>query len=620
MRFKTYTLTALCLLLSGVVLATPLTKIDSPYEITNKHLQTHVSFLSSDALEGRLTGSDGEKRAADYIAQKFLQLGLTPAGDHGTFFQTFHFSAGVVLGQHNALAITNQKGYTKPLILNQEWRPLSFSDTRSFKNTELVFAGFGISAPALGKLPAYNSYQGLHVKNKWVIIFRYLPENISAAESHQLQPYSSLRYKAFTAKEQGAKGIIFVNSPDIKTKNTLIPFAANTLLAGSGITALSMQNKVLDDLLRHSNPSFNSLQKLQQALHAHQLHAIPVLTGFKLVGFIDIEQKTQQSRNVLATLKINSHANQVIVIGAHLDHLGRGELSGSRARENETGMIHAGADDNASGVASVLEAAAKLSDMKAHGKLQGNKDILLAAWSGEEIGTLGSSHFVKNFVNTSIDAAINLDMIGHLREKLVLQGSGSSTEWRQIIQQTHTKHPLPLLTQNDPYLPTDSTAFYLHDVPILNFFTGAHDDYHTPRDKPETLNYTGMKNITDFLVDLVLALENKSGQLNYNAVQKAHNNTAREFNIYLGTIPDYTSNDVIGIKLSGTAKNSPADHAGLKSGDVIIELAGKKIHDIYDYTFALNALPVGKPIKLIAQRADKKIALTIVARYREERG
>jgi hypothetical protein len=607
MQLKTYTFTGFCLLISAMVQATP--AAHSRYEITKKNLQAHVSFLSSDTLEGRLTGSDGEKLATEYIANQFLQSGLTPAGDNGTFFQEFPFTAGVRLGQHNVFTIINQKGITKQLALNQEWRPLAFSDTRSFENTELIFAGFGISAPASGKLPAYDSYRGLNVKNKWVVVFRYAPENISEAKRHQLSPYSSLRYKAFTAKAHGATGIIFINSPDTEVKNELIPLSADASLSDSGIAALSMQNKVLDDLLSQSDQTFST----------------PSLTGIKMTGSIDIEKMIKHGRNVLAKLKVNPNATQMIIIGAHVDHLGHGELSGSRARDTEIGMIHAGADDNASGVACVLEAAAKLSYLKAHGQLHGNKDILLAAWSGEEIGALGSSHFVTNFMKTTknntqhpaIDAAINLDMIGHLREKLVLQGSGSSQEWPHIINQTKTHHSLALIMQTDPYLPTDSTSFYLHGVPTLNFFTGSHDDYHTPRDKAETLNYTGIKNISDFLVDLVLTLENQPNQISFHEVQKTRENTEREFKIYLGTIPDYASADVVGVKLSGTAKNSPADHAGLKPGDVIIELAGKNIHDIYDYTFVLNALSVGEPVKLIALRGHTKMRLTIVARYRD---
>jgi hypothetical protein len=607
MQLKIGMFTGFCVLISAVAEAAVIAP--SSYEITKKNLQAHVRFLSSDALEGRLTGSDGEKLATQYIANQFLQSGLIPAGDNGTFFQEFAFTAGVRLGKHNIFSITTQKGVTQQLILNQEWRPLAFSDTRSFENTELVFAGFGISAPALGKLSAYDAYQGLNVKNKWVVVFRYAPENISDAKRNQLSPYSSLRYKAFTAKTHGATGIIFVNSPDAKVPDELIPLSEDTLASGCGIIALSMQNKVLNDLFSQNNAS----------------HTPSSLTGIKMTGFIDIEKKIKHGRNVLAKLKVNPDATQVIVIGAHLDHLGHGELSGSRARDNEVGMIHAGADDNASGVASVLEAAAKLSDLKTHGLLHGNKDIVLAGWSGEEIGALGSSHFVKTFMKTPqkirqrlvIDAAINLDMVGHLREKLVLQGIGSSLDWPRIINTTKIHHRLALITQSDPYLPTDSTSFYLHGVPSLNFFTGAHDDYHTPRDKADTLNYNGIKTISDFLVDLVLTLEKQPKQLGYHPVQKTRDYTEREFKIYLGTIPDYASADLVGVKLSGAAKNSPADRAGLKPGDVIIELAGKNIHDIYDYTFALNGMPVGKPVKLIALRGHTKIKLTIVARYRD---
>ena len=625
MRLKIYTLIGLSLLFLGNAQAILPNVAYLSHEITKKNLQAHVNFLCSDSLEGRLTGTVGEKLATQYIATLFLQLGLEPAGDNGTFFQEFNFTAGALLGKNNSLSITNQKGVTKHLILDQEWRPLSFSDSTSFENAELIFAGYGITAPALRKLPSYDSYHGLDVKNKWVVVFKYVPEKISDERSRQISQYSSLRYKAFTAKEHGAKGIIFVTGPNSRVKNELIPLSLDTSVSGSGIVVLSVKNNVLDDLLNNSGDQFSSLQKLQDALDSGQLCSLPVLASIKFAGQTDIEKTTHRGRNVLAKLRVGQSGAGMIVVGAHVDHLGRGNLGGSRELDSEIGMIHAGADDNASGVASVLEAAARLSELKAHGKLHGNKDILFAAWSGEELGTLGSSHFVKNFMNTTtnkslrpaIDAAINLDMVGHLRKNLILQGIGSSSDWPKMIERAKVNHPISLITQNDPYLPTDSTSFYLHGVPTINFFTGAHDDYHTPRDKPETLNYEGIKNISEFLVDLILALEGGPNSIDYQEVQKTHDNAEREMRIYLGTIPDYASSDVSGVKLSGVAKNSPAEQGGIKRDDVIVELAGKKIHDIYDYTFVLNALHAGEPVKLVVLRGQTKVDLTVVARYRE---
>jgi hypothetical protein len=623
MLFKTYLLIGLyLLLLSNTQAATPINYIAPSLEISEKNLIQHVKFLSSNALEGRLTGSAGEKTATQYIANLFQQLGLEPAGDNGTYFQEFNFTAGVSLGKNNTLSITSSDGKTKNLKLNQEWRPLSFSDTASFNNTQIIFAGYGITAPVLGKLPAYDSYQGLDVKNKWVIVFRYTPENISEQRNHQISQYSSLRYKAFVAKEHGATGIIFVSGPNSKVKNDLIPLSSDTSLSGSGIVALSIKDSIIDELIKKTH---HTLHTLQDNLDAGQSYTSFNLSHIKIIGKTDIEQHIVRGRNVLAKLRINPNASKMIIIGAHADHLGHGNLSNSRGRGNEAGMIHPGADDNASGVASMLEAAAKLSSMQIRGKLNGNKNILFAAWSGEEFGILGSSHFVSNFIKIStdkslrpnIEAVINLDMIGHLRKKLVLQGVGSSSDWISILKNIKMPHPIPFITQNDPYLPTDSTSFYIHGVPTLNFFTGAHENYHTPRDKPETLNYNGIKNISELLVNLILTIETKSTPISYVETEKSHTKLKREFKIYLGTIPDYASSDVKGVKISGVAKNSPAQNAGIKQDDIIIELAGKSIHDIYDYTFELNGLQVGKPVKLAVLRNQKKVNLMIIARYRE---
>lgn len=595
MHFKSHMFIVLYLLLGMGHATPPNNSIYERSKIAQTKLRNHINFLSSDALEGRLTGTIGEQRATQYIANVFQELGLEPAGDHGTFFQEFNFTAGVSLGKNNTLLITDAQGRSKRLLLNQDWRPLSFSDSHSFEQTGLIFAGFGMTTPASAKFPAYDSYKGLNVKNKWVIVLQDVPKKMSAEQRQQISQYSSLRYKAFTAKEHGAIGIIFVGS-------RLIPLSFDTSLSGSGIIALSIKGHFFDNL---KTPR--------------------LIEGCKISGRTDITKNIQRGRNVLAKLKMGAQASQMLVVGAHADHLGRGQLSGSRARTNEMGMIHSGADDNASGVAIVLEAAAKLSGLKIQGKLHGARDILFAAWSGEEFGILGSSHFVTDLMKANkakslrpaIDTAINLDMVGHLKESLVLQGIGSSSDWPQIINSIKKNAPLSLTTQSDPYLPTDSTSFYVHGVPTLNLFTGAHDEYHTPRDTPETLNYKGIQFISEFLVSLIQKLEDRPHSMNYTEVQKTTDTPEREFKIYLGTIPDYASSDVVGVKLSGVAKNSPAERAGLQPHDVIIELAGKRIHDIYDYTFILNTLRVGKPAKLLVTRGTTKQQLTIVAQYRE---
>lgn len=318
-------------------------------------------------------------------------------------------------------------------------------------------------------------------------------------------------------------------------------------------------------------------------------------------------------RNVLARLKINKDAKQEIVIGAHVDHLGHGEMGGVLGSIDKN-TICPGADDNASGVASVLVVAKHLAKLKSRGELAGNKNILFAIWSGEELGVLGSSHFVKHKSN-NIEAAINLDMVGHLRDKLLLQGTGSSVDWQPILTRI-VKQPFAIDMQSDPYLPTDAMPFYLQGVPVLNLFTGAHENYHTPGDTAETLNYQGMQQISNFLSDLVMALEERTSKMHYRAVANNRDYGNQAIKVYLGTIPDYASENVIGVKLAGVIKNSPAEQAGLKQDDIIIELASEKIRDIYAYTKVLNSLPIAIPVKLLVKRGNKNVSLKVIAQKR----
>lgn len=559
---------------------------DAAYCISKQHLQQHVAFLCSDALEGRLTGTPGEKYATQYVADIFKHLGLEPAGDNGTFFQVFNFTSGVSLGKNNFLTFSYSNGKTKQLLLNQDWRPLGFSDNTSFHCCDFVFAGYGISAPT------YDSYHALDVKNKWVIVFRYIPEKISMEQRRELIPYSSLRYKAFVARKKGAKGIIFINDPHSKVKDELIPLSFQTSSASAGIIAISLCNNIAKEII--DNP----------------------IRPFKLSGQIELLQKKQQGRNVLAKLKINSStATSLLMVGAHIDHLGHGEFSHCHSQQ-----IHHGADDNASGVASVIETATKLSELKTQGKLQGNRDILFSIWSGEEIGLLGSMHFIKDFLknkHSTVDAYINLDMVGRLRKNLIVQGVGSSANWLKCIDKTRQHYHIPLIMQNDSYLPTDSTAFYLHQIPALNLFTGSHKEYHTPQDTVDTLNFEGMQSISQFLVDLIVTLEHHPIDIGFQKGETQPAFSRGYLRIYFGTIPDYASSDCVGVKLAGVKKGSPSERAGVKQNDLIIELAGKAIRDIYDYTFVMSALQANEPVPLVVMRNQKRMTLSIIPLFRE---
>jgi hypothetical protein len=342
-----------------------------------------------------------------------------------------------------------------------------------------------------------------------------------------------------------------------------------------------------------------------------------------------VERIKKTGRNVLGRLPV-AHAptDQTIVIGAHIDHLGKGISSSSLARGDEASEIHFGADDNASGIAALLEIAEYLADRRREGRLSARRDLVFAAWSGEELGLLGSDHFVKklstnggashagHLIYPSIAAYLNMDMVGRLDKQLILQGIGSSSIWRSEIERRNAPVGLPLTLHDDSYLPTDASSFYLAGVPILSAFTGAHSEYHTPRDTPEKLNYDGAAQIARFMGLVAQGLAAGESPPPYVQQSVKQKTTSGRLRVYLGTIPDYAT-EVQGVMLSGVGKDGPADKAGVRAGDVIVELAGKKIENIYDYTQAIEALKIGDSVKIAVLRNGERVALEITPASRD---
>jgi len=310
-----------------------------------------------------------------------------------------------------------------------------------------------------------------------------------------------------------------------------------------------------------------------------------------------------------------------------VDHLGHGIGTSSLARDDEKGAIHYGADDNASGVAGVLEIAQHLATQQAAGTLPLRRDVLFAAWSGEELGLLGSQHFTHTFTSggtepstltPSIAAYLNMDMIGRFDKALILQGIGSSSIWPNEIERANVPIGLSITTQEDSYLPTDATSFYLKGVPILSAFTGAHGDYHTPRDTADKINSAGAEKVVRLMAGITRSLATRTEAIDYHAMEKPGGTVGRvALRVYLGTIPEYAPGDVVGVKLAGVAKGGPADRAGVQGGDVIVELAGKRVENIYDYTYAVDALQIGVPVSLVVLRGEQRLTLTVTPGSRE---
>ena len=663
----------------------------------------HVQRLCSPEMEGRMTGSRGERLATEYVAAYLESLGLQPAGEkkksgEADWFQYFDFPAGTSLGKNNKLSVQTKDNSKKFVIeFDKTWRPLSFSGNGNFEG-EVVFAGYGIAAPKTEKFPEYDSYVHLDVKDKWVMVFRYLPEDITPQHRQHLQYFSTLRRKAALARDKGAKGLIIVSGPTSNVRNQLVPLQSGSSRDATSMAVISVNDAFAQYMLKSKN-----LKQLQKSLDSGKPAMGFPVKDVKLTASIDIKNKTGKGRNMIARLQAGDKpSKQVIVIGAHIDHLGRGMSSTSLAKENEQGQIHHGADDNASGVAAMLEIAEYLADQKKRGKLNLKRDVIFAAWSGEELNLYGSKHYVaqlkkklhphgsrhgnphgnphgkpsnphatpksknphgkphgnphasgkkqeskkqahnphggnphsanphaanphaanphatktkKNIkpggIYPHVAAYINLDMIGRFNKALILQGLGSSSDWKSIIERRNVVVRLNLKLSDDTNLPTDAREFYGAGVPILAAFTGSHSDYHSPRDTPEKLNYDRAADIAKLLGLIARELATSDSLIKYTEYKgAAQPRRGGGMRATLGTVPDYAG-DIKGVLLSSVRKGTPAEKSGIKGGDIIIGLAGKKIENIYDYTYAIEALKVGQKVKIKIKRGDKEIELDI---------
>jgi Tol biopolymer transport system component/Zn-dependent M28 family amino/carboxypeptidase len=603
-------------------------------EIRLEDMKQHITYLASDELGGRLTGTEGEKLATQYVAEVFQKIGLSPYGDKDTWFDNFDFTAGVALGKNNVLTL-NADGKKQNYVTDKDWRPLSFSNTGKTEESEIVFAGYGIEVPEGAvdgdgkKIDTYDSYVHLDVKDKWVLVLRYQPEGIDQHRRNELTRYTSLRFKALTARQHGARGILVASGPNSKVVEQLASMSFDASLASSGITAISITDSVADELLKESGKKLGDLQT--------KLDKGELMQGFSLgkarvSSEISIEQEKKQGRNVLGILSAGKEPNPhiaPIIVCAHVDHLGSKGGSNSRAKGDEANKVHHGADDNASGSAGVMEIAQWLADLKKQGKLELKRDILFAAWSGEELGLLGSNHFVEAYAKMArgdanakltglFSACLNMDMIGRFTKNVVLQGVGSSSLWVKEIEKRNAVTGLPLSTQADAHLATDSTTFYLRGIPTLNAFTGAHEDYHMPSDTADKIDYGKAAQISKLMGLITRSLATTLDAPDYIAMEAPKNQGTRSgMRVYLGTIPDYAQGDIKGVKLSGVSPVGPAAKAGVKAGDIIIKLGSKDIQNIYDYTFVMGELKIGEETKMTVTRDGKPVDIKITPGSRD---
>lgn len=566
-------------------------------DITSKEIQDHITVLASDDLAGRYTGTEEAEAAALYIQNDLEENGLKPAFKDG-FYQHFPIIKGYDYPTTNQLTFSLNKAVVST-EKDSDFVVYSYSGNVSIKDRNLVFAGYGINAPEL----KYNDYENIDVKGKVVVVFKLTPDEENPHSG--FSKYSDNLIKAKTAKDAGALGIIFVNTSKFDgIEDKLSTNKVMAVVNNEDFGAIQVKRSIINHLLKEEGKDLTSIQK---NIDNDKKPNSFLLNNCKINLTTEVIRLEETGINVAAILegKDPKLADEYIVIGGHYDHIGWGE-TGSLYRGNEK-QIHNGADDNASGTAAVLELAEKFSFLK-----NNKRSIIFAAFAGEELGLLGSSYFVKNLPVPSdkIIAMLNFDMVGRLNDEknLVVSGAGTSTVWKNLLNDENKDFNFKLSLNDDGYGGSDHSSFYSQKIPVLFFFTGLHDDYHRPTDDPEKINAAGQEQVVNYAYNIAYKIVNEEKKPDY--VNVPRKDSGRGFKVYVGTIPDYTA-QANGFRISGVNEGSPAQKAGLKEGDIITNFGGKKVGDIYDYTKALGDFSPGQEIDIEIMRDGKPLKLKL---------
>lgn len=556
-NYKKFLWLGLFLAACATVSKTPLSN-----EQIKSNLKEHITVLASDKFEGRETGTAGEKLAYEYIVSRFNKLKLAPKGEDA-FLQPFTFIASSDVGKSTQLYI-NSKSYR----LNDEFYPLSFSGN-GLATGFITKVGFGITAPDL----KHDDYAGKINLSKRIFVIEIGTPDGNTPHG-KFSAYDDLKQKAETAISKGASGIIFLSSdttlenPSEKI-NSKISTVKIPVVFAKGDAAKFLKNEIVTNCT---------------------------------VG-VEIIRNERTGHNVIAFL--DNHAPSTIVIGAHYDHLGYGDegslYAGGKA-------IHNGADDNASGTGALIELATLIRQSN-----YTNSNYLFMAFSGEEKGLLGSNYFVKHptIDLKTVSCMINMDMVGRLKtdeKTLIVNGAGTSPRWKALLDSS-VVDGIKIKTSESGVGPSDHTSFYLRDIPSLHFFSGTHSDYHKPGDDEDKINYDGTVSITRIIMNVVSKIHD-SGKLVFTKTQDSNSDDAPRFKVTLGIIPDYAYSGE-GVRADGVSEGKPAFKAGLKAGDVILELGDYKTTDMMQYMKALGKFKKGESTKVKVKRGNEALELPI---------
>ncbi|GAB1430399.1 hypothetical protein MASR2M18_12320 [Ignavibacteria bacterium] len=569
-----------------------------------QRLQASTRYLASEELAGRSPGTDGNVKAARYIADAFAKSGLKPIG--ASYFQEFPIATAISMGEGNGVGfelVVEQPGVPRDQIKPVKFRwkpdadyiPLAYSDN-STATGKLVFAGYGISDAEY----KYDDYSGVDVKGKVVIILRGTPDG--DPQHGKFGRQAPMRSKITNAREKGAVAVIFINEPGDKGDSLL----ALKLEPGgkSGVIAVHAKRTPLARIFRKK--PLRTIEEEIKKTGMPQSFEFADVTASVTVNLTVMEKPTA---NVIGVVPGNepSLAGEYIVIGAHFDHLGMGDegtlYSGSEPK------IHYGADDNASGTAGMMELAARFAANPAP------RSIIFMGYTAEERGLIGSKYYVDNPLAPLDNTVcmVNMDMIGRLKDdKLNVQGVGTAARWQPLVDSLGTAFGFALTTSADGYGPSDHSSFFSKNKPVLFFFTGLHPDYHRPTDTWDKINYEGEAKVVD-MVEQTIRVIAREAKPDFIKTTSPKQSGSMSFSVSLGVIPDYSDHPK-GLKITGVREGGTAEKAGLKADDIIVKLGATTIKNIYDYTAALGAFKAGDKTTvtvLRGPREDKEVVLNV---------
>jgi len=572
-----------------------------------------VKYLASDDLKGRGDGTPELNQAADHIASEFREAGLQAS--NGDYFQPFEATVGVDMGPNNILAAAGNP--ERSYRLRADFMPLGFSGSGDI-SAEVAFAGYGITAPEYH----YDDYAGLDVKGKIVLVLRHEPQEDDANSvflGKRYTRHAALYSKAVNARNHGAAALLIVNDPLHHSDDKLIPFGEGGS-ESAGLPFVQIKQEVADDLMKRAGQSLPTLQKaIDKDL---SIHSFVLPTAIRLHVRTDVSPRRRTLKNVVGYLPGNDPKlrDEVIVIGAHYDHLGLGEQGGS-LDSSPVGKIHHGADDNASGTSGVIELARAFHEDKVHFR----RTVLFLAFAGEELGLFGSANYVEHprFPIDRTIAMLNLDMIGRMQgNKLFVGGVGTSPGFRSLVEEEGKSQGLHFDFTDSGYDASDHMSFARKRIPVLFFFSGLHADYHRPSDTWDKMEPAETAKVLNLVEGVARRIDEADERPPYVQVRDDRRYRAEApehgggdeggggYGAYFGSVPDFGEN-TNGVKFADVRPGSPAANAGLQAGDILTEFEGQPIRNLYDFTDALRGKNPGDEVTVVVLRGGQQVRVKV---------